>query len=145
VTSDGGLLFRYYCLRLSLALFGVLMVSSGLLFLAIPDLAHSDGPPDAPPDPWGVAEMGFLLYGVLLLVPFRVLKQPPLFPLAMFVFTLSAVWTAYRTFLALIEFVRWQEALAHWLLLPFLIIPLLLTLAAPRALILLRRLDADAK
>ena len=95
-----------------------------------PDVVHSES---ARPS-WQNAlfDLAFLLYGSLLLIPFRWLKQAFLFPFALLVFALGILWAAYVGLTGLVGLVQGRKS---WLILPVSVIFMMLTLLAPAALI----------
>jgi uncharacterized membrane protein YhaH (DUF805 family) len=137
VTSTKAL---YYFLRAALALLGLFLVSSALFSFLSPDIAHSES--QRPTWQNTLLDVAFLLYGLLLLVPYRWLRQPFLFPIALLVFALGILWAVY---VGISGFVGLVQGRKSWLILPVSIIFVVLAMAAPTALMMRRRLDADMK
>ena len=130
----------YYSLRASSALFGLFLVSSSIFSFVFPDIAHSES--QRPPWENNALDVAFLLYGLLLLVPYRWLMQPLLFAVVLLVFTLGAMWTVYVGLTGLVGLVQGSKS---WVILPVSIIFVLLAMSAPAALVVRRRFDADMK
>ena len=133
VTADRAL---YYFLRACLALLGLFLVASALASLLYPDVVHSE--PSRPSWQNVFLDVAFLLYGSLLLMPFRRLRQSPLFQGALLVFTLGVLWAAYAGLSGLVGLAQGRKG---WLILPASAIFVVLALIAPAALLMRRRLD----
>jgi hypothetical protein len=122
----------YYFLRSCLALLGLFFLAS----LLYPDVVHSES--SRPSWQNVFLDVALLLYGSLLLVPFRWLRQSPLFPVALLVFTLGVLWAVYA---GLSDLVGLAQGRKSWLLLPASAIFVVLALIAPAALLMWRRID----
>ncbi len=126
----------YYFLRASLALLGLLLVGLSLFSMLYPDIVHSES--SRPSWQSYLFDVALLLYGSLLLVPFRWLKQPLVFPFAMLVFVLGVLWAAYAGLSGLAGLAQGRKS---WLILPAAAIFVVLAMIAPAALMVRRRFD----
>lgn len=127
----------YYPLRAALALLGLFLISSALLSFLYPDIVHSES--RRPVWQNTLLNAAFLLYGLLLLVPYRRLTQSFMFPVALFVFALGVLWAAYACVSGLAGLVQGRKG---WLILPLSGLFVALAVGAPVALMMRRRLDA---
>jgi len=126
----------YYFLRACLALLGLLMVGLSLFSMLYPDIVHSES--SRPSWHSYLFDVALLLYGLLLLVPFRWLKRPLVFPFAMLVFALGVLWAAYASLSGLAGLAQGRKS---WLILPASAIFVVLAMIAPAALMVRRRFD----
>ena len=126
----------YYFLRAGLALLGLFLIASSFFSLLYSDVVYSE--PSRPSWQNVLLSVAFLLYGSLLLVPFRWLRQPPLFPVALLVFSLGGLWAAYAGLSGLVGLAQGRKS---WLMLPASAIFVVLALIAPLALLMRRWLD----
>ena len=126
----------YYFLRACLALLGLLLVGVFLFSLRYADIIHTESPRPS----WQIYlfNLALLLYGSLLLIPFRWLKRPPVFPFAMLVFALGVLWAAYAGISSLVGLAQGRKS---WLILPAATIFVVLAIIAPAALVVRRRFN----
>jgi hypothetical protein len=119
-------------------LLGLFLMLSSLLSLLSPDVVHSESPRPF----WqnALLDVAFLVYGLLLLVPYRCLRRQVIFPVALHIFAIGVLWAAYISLSSLMDLAQGRKS---WLILPVSIIFVALTLIAPIVLMMRKRLDSD--
>ena len=126
----------YYLLRACLALLGLFLVTSSLFSILYPEIVHSESSRSSFQNLF--INVGLMVYGGFLLMPFRWLKRSLLFPFALLIFALGALWAVYISVPGLIGLIQGRKS---WLILPVSVIFVLLGLVAPAVLMMRRRLD----
>ena len=129
----------YYFLRACLALLGLFLVSSSLFSLLSPDIIHSES--TRPSWQNTLLDVALLLYGLLLLVPYRWLRRRGIFPFALLIFAVGVLWAVYVSFSGLIGLAQGRKS---WVVLPVSAIFVALALIAPVALMMRKRFDSGA-
>jgi hypothetical protein len=127
----------YYSIRACLALLGLFLVTASVFSIVYPDIVHSELSPSTIRN--FLIDVSLLVYGGLLLTPFRWLKRSFVFPFALLIFALAGLWAAYTSLEGMVGLLHGKRS---WLILPVSAIFILLTLSAPGALIMRSRLDA---
>lgn len=133
VTSNKHL---YYSLRMCLVLLGLFLVTTSVLSFVFPTIFHSESAHSPLGDK--ILDFGLLVYGALLLTPFRWLKRAYVFQVTLLVFTIGILWSVYTSFASIIGLLQGRQSL---LILPVSATFFLLVLMAPGALLMRRRLD----
>lgn len=127
----------YYLVRTCLALFGALMLMGAVVRLLYPDIVYSESQRTLRLNV--LLDVTFLIYGSLLLAPFRWLIHRFVFPVAMVAFGCGILWMIYASAGSVTGVIQGRKSL---LALPVAVIYVALSLVAPVTLLLRRRTKA---
>jgi hypothetical protein len=126
----------YYLLRAFLVLLGLFLRTSSTLSILNPEIAHSESSDSASRNT--LIDVCLLIYGGVLLVPFRWLSRSFTSPFALLGFAAGILWAAYTGMTGLVGLMQSRKS---WIILPVSAVFVLLALSAPLALAMRRRLD----